>query len=44
MSLWEFAAAFGGYIKANSPPDEQGLTSEQAASLAASLEEPAVWH
>lgn len=43
MSLWEFRAASGGYAKANSSEDE-GLTSEEAKQLAASLDEPPVWY
>lgn len=42
MSLWEFAAAVGGYIVANSTEDR--LTSEQAERLAAWIDQPPVWH
>lgn len=44
MSLWEFTAAVGGFAKANTPPDERGLSSSEAAQLAALLDEPPVWH
>lgn len=43
MSLWEFRAVAGGYAKANSI-DDGAISSEQAAALAAWLDEPPVWH
>lgn len=42
MSIWEFTAAVGGWVKANAT--EEGLTSEEAEALAASLDRPPVWH
>jgi hypothetical protein len=36
MSLWQFAAAVGGWAKANSP-DEGGLNREEAEASAAAL-------
>jgi len=43
MSLWEFSAAVGGYIKANSPEDG-AITPEEAKALGASIDEAPVWH
>lgn len=43
MSLWEFQAAVGGYAKANQG-DDSGINTEEAASLAAWIDEPPVWH
>jgi hypothetical protein len=43
MSLWEFSAAVGGYVKANSS-DEGAITTEQAAALADLIDRPPMWH
>jgi hypothetical protein len=43
MSLWEFAAAVGGYVKANSS-DEGSITSAEADALAELIDRPPVWH
>lgn len=42
MSLWEFSAASGGFMKANS--SDETLSSEQAEALAAWIDEPPIWH
>lgn len=44
MSLWQFHAAVGGYVKANSSEEDKGITTDQAAALAAWIDEPPVWH
>jgi hypothetical protein len=44
MSLWEFRAAVGGYIKANSVPDAGAISSDEAAAIAAALDARPVWH
>jgi hypothetical protein len=44
MSIWEFGAAFGGYVKANSTEEKGAITSEEAKALAAFIDEPPVWH
>lgn len=44
MSLWEFSASVGGYVKANTSPDEQGLTTSEAKALADVIDQPAMWH
>jgi hypothetical protein len=45
MSVWEFNAATGGVMKANTPEDQQGLNTEQIAALASALKDaPATWH
>jgi hypothetical protein len=44
MSLWEFNAVAGGYVKANSSPDEQGLSKDEAKRLADFIDAPPVWH
>jgi hypothetical protein len=45
MSLWQFEAVVGGVVKSRTPEDEQGLTSETAASVAALLDQaPRVLH
>jgi len=43
MSIWEFNAAFGGYVKANSS-DEGAITTEEAKALAELIDQPPVWH
>ena len=42
MSLWEFAAAVGGYNKANRT--DEGITSEEAQALAEWVDAPPIWH
>ena len=43
MSLWEFSAASGGFMKANS--SEETLNTEQVAAIASALREaPKTWH
>lgn len=44
MSLWEFRAAVGGFVKANTSEAEAGLSTNEAAQLAAFIDEPPVWH
>jgi hypothetical protein len=43
MSVWEFNAATGGVVKANSTDDEKGLTPTEAKSLASFIDAPPVW-
>lgn len=43
MSLWEFTAAVGGFVKANRT-DDSALTTEQVDQLADWLDEPPVWN
>lgn len=43
MSLWQFTAAVGGYMKANAAGDE-AITTEQAEHLADWIDQPAIWH
>lgn len=33
MSMWQFTAAFNGYIEANTPEDKQKLSTEEAEDL-----------
>ena len=42
MSLWQFYAATGGYAKSKRPEDE-AMTAEEAATLAAWVDEKPVW-
>lgn len=44
MSVWEFSAVVGGFVKANTPEDEQVLTKSEAAQLADFIDAPPVWH
>jgi hypothetical protein len=45
MSVWQFNAATGGVVKSRTPEDEQGLSSESAASMSALLDQvPQVLH
>lgn len=44
MSVWEFQAAVGGYVKANSPEDETAITGSEAQELAKLVDEPPLWH
>lgn len=44
MSLWEFRAAVGGYVKANSSEDEGAITTAEAKALADLIDAPALWH
>jgi hypothetical protein len=44
MSLWQFNAATGGYAKANRSEDEQGISTDEAAALAAWIDERPSWH
>lgn len=41
-SLWQFAAAVGGFVKANSS-GEDSLNAEEAAGLAEWLDAPPSW-
>ena len=43
MSLWQFNAAAGGYIKANTP-DDGAISAQEAEALADWIDEPPVWH
>lgn len=42
MSLWQFNAVAGGFIKANTP-DDGAISAAEADALAAGLDEPPVW-
>lgn len=42
MSFWQFRAATGGWMKANSTGG--GLSTEEATELADWLDQPPVWH
>ncbi len=44
MSLWEFNAAIGGFLKANSTEDAAPLSTSEAAGIAAALDAPPIWH
>lgn len=44
MSVWQFTAAIGGFIKANAAPDEQALSSDEAKALADFVDQAPVWH
>lgn len=44
MSVWEFNAAVGGYVKANSSDEDKGLTSSELKSLSEFIDAPPVWH
>jgi hypothetical protein len=45
MSVWEWRAAIGGFVKANSSEDEaQVLTPSEVQNLASFIDEPPVWH
>lgn len=43
MSLWQFQAAVGGYVKANRVDEAGSINSEEAARLAAWLDAPPSW-
>lgn len=45
MSLWEFNAVVGGYVKANASDEEaEGLTPAETQGLAEFIDAPPVWH
>lgn len=44
MSLWEFSAALGGYAKANTTADDQGISAADAERLADWIDQPPIWH
>lgn len=39
MSIWEYNTAIGGYLRAHALEGEQGMTSDQEASLSDLLKE-----
>lgn len=43
MSLWQFNAATGGVVKANTPEDERGLSTAEVKALSAIIDAPPVW-
>jgi hypothetical protein len=45
MSLWQFTACVDGWMAVNSPdkPGEDVLSPEEAAQIARTIDEPAVW-
>lgn len=44
MSVWEFSAVVGGYVKANSAEDEGAISTYQAKALAEMIDAPPIWH
>lgn len=43
MSLWQYAAATGGFAKANTPEEQQGISTAEAQALMASLDRAPSW-